>query len=101
MTMTDKALAERKVTALGKLMADRSLLNSQVRYWKKQSEMLSRTREEQRRRAERAEASAEELADALQRIADSFHGIKPPEGPCVHMPYVWAIEALDAYRSKQ
>lgn len=92
--------AERKATALGKLMADRSLLNSQVRYWKKQSEMLSRTREEQRRRAERAEGSAEELAVGVQRIADSFYGIKPPEGPCVHTPYVCATEALDAYRSR-
>lgn len=52
-------------------------------------------------RADQAEASAANLADVLRRIADSFHGIKPPEGPCVHIPYVWAIEALEAYRSKQ
>lgn len=98
---SDEVLRQRKVTVLGKLMADRSLLNSQVRHWKKQNEMLSRTREEQRSRAERAEAAAEDLAGTLQRIADSFHGIKPPQRPCVHTPYVWAIEALEAYRSKQ
>lgn len=44
-------------------------------------------------RADQAEASAANLADVLQRIADSCQGINPP--------YVWATEALEAYRSKQ
>jgi hypothetical protein len=50
---------------------------------------------------EESRAESRSLAEALQRIADSFHGSQPPEGPCAHQSYVWAIEALDAYRSKQ
>jgi len=50
---------------------------------------------------EGSRAESRGLAEALQRIADSIHGSQPPEGPCAHQSYVWAIEALDAYRSKQ